>query len=1673
MNKAKLINEWICILLIISLTISNWFVFGNWFVSTAVTSELELQTNETKNKNVKFDIGIKEENKLLHNGQADINDIITLSSYITVENEGYLKDINIKFSGENEQTKNFDIININQEEDIIKSSSSNEISLKQISENKTINLEFAIQWSKEIEKNITKLNQDNIVELTAMYIDGNGKENKIEKKIILNISWKCENEIKLESSISRYTKYELEDKGIIITHKINLSQNKSEALPYKNIQIILEQLKIDERTADDIIIKSENTDIPYEKLDNNKIKIEYTNKEENGVLENTSTSAEYEVTYIFKNIEELPNTEINVNIEAKAGIYGAEEEKNTQTVYNTTLNEKIGEIISVKNESIQSISKGKMYANLYSNEAKYEISYETNINLEIAYKNQIKNIKLQDEGSYFEDEIMKEYECQTFIKSTKINKQEFETILGENGYIKFFGSDGNEIGEINKETNIDENGYYYINYPDQTAKINILTSEILKEGKLEIKNEKVILPNSLYSKTEIQKFKSLKDKYRLELIVGENRKSIELEPINILKELTETKTEAQISLSTNKLSSISKNENVKIKIELKNNSENSDLYKNPKFEIELPKEIENIEIKEANILFDEELQIEKISQTKIDGRIVLTIKLKGTQSKFLLEEYINGTTIVLNTDIDVNIKTISKTGNIMMKYYNENAVSYNEENYGISTSSVEIVAPTGMIIGTEVSNYNRDGQKIMSISQGEKTGKLEIYTEARNAQVGILVMNNTGNDCNNLTILGRIPSKESKDITTGEDLGTNIDTKLIGDIVVDAKTENIDIYYSDNAGASQDLSIPENNWNKDRTKLESIKSYMIKINDNIGQSDIINVKYNFEIPANLEHNSYIYNETVAFFNNSIEGTNVAEISKADKICLTTGRGPQMEINQTASVAEGKEVNEGQKIKYTITIKNTGIDPIYNLEIKDILPENSTYYVYTRNGLSVGYDEKNPNAQMLLWKIEELGIGQTTKVEFNVEVNKLPSIEEYYSKDENFVEENGKYYLNENGNLTEITSIPTIYMKNTVTVNAQDLGKEVYGKVYENIVKSPEILVTEETSTAEEVLMREDSDLTYSIRIKNNKKEDINNIKITKALPEGLEYKNVYTIKYNAEHEEWEKEIIGTYDENTRTVCLNVGTIKQNEDVQIKIETKTSKLKDEEYNRDVETITKITGENIGEYTGDVKRNTIAKPKLETEYICSNNSKYITDGEILEYSIRITNVSNISANKVKISDTLPEGLELVKADYSVGECNVTTTMNTDRKIEAVGNLNPNETMTLNIKAKAVSKSQNISIENTPTINSQELGSSQEETIKHIIEKNHEDNTVLIEKEERKYSISGKIWYDENRNGIREVGETSLSNMEIKIVNAENGIIVQNITTNDEGNYFVNDLEKGNYLVICKYDNSKYQITEYKKVGVSDTINSDAIEMNVQDNGENYVAAIPDTIRIENEDYTNIDIGLADKLIFDMNLDSSITKITLQNEKGVKEYNYEDKKLAKLDINPDLLSTSIVYVEYKIKVKNEGNIAGFVKNIVDYIPKDMMFNSEINTNWYIGNDGNIYTNALANQVINPGETKEIKLILIKEMTEENTGINVNKLEIYETYNEFGIEDVDSTENNKSDTEDDYSQTTALITVQTGKAVVYNILIFVILSIILIALYYIKIHNIVIIKKDKKRYK
>ena len=269
----------------------------------------------------------------------------------------------------------------------------------------------------------------------------------------------------------------------------------------------------------------------------------------------------------------------------------------------------------------------------------------------------------------------------------------------------------------------------------------------------------------------------------------------------------------------------------------------------------------------------------------------------------------------------------------------------------------------------------------------------------------------------------------------------------------------------------------------------------------------------------------------------------------------------------------------------------------------------------------------------------------------------------------------------------------------------------------------------------------------------------------------------------------------------------------------------------------------------------------------------------------------------------------------------------------------------------------------------------------------------------------------------------------------------MIQKSVTTDSKGSYAFSGVEQGNYLVLFEYDTATYKVTAYQKEGVLENVNSDVISTTIVQDGKSRLGAVTDVINISNRSISNIDIGLALANTFDLKIDKTISKVTVQTSKGTTSENYNNVDLAKAEIAAKYLSGATVYVEYTITVSNIGDLSGYAKKIVDYIPEGMTFNSalEVNSDWYTGLDGNLYTDVLENTEIKSNDSASVKLVLVKQMTEENTGITNNQAEIYEDYNTYGISDINSTPANKAQGENDLSAADMIISVKTGEVFVY----------------------------------
>ena len=199
-----------------------------------------------------------------------------------------------------------------------------------------------------------------------------------------------------------------------------------------------------------------------------------------------------------------------------------------------------------------------------------------------------------------------------------------------------------------------------------------------------------------------------------------------------------------------------------------------------------------------------------------------------------------------------------------------------------------------------------------------------------------------------------------------------------------------------------------------------------------------------------------------------------------------------------------------------------------------------------------------------------------------------------------------------------------------------------------------------------------------------------------------------------------------------------------------------------------------------------------------------------------------------------------------------------------------------------------------------------------------------------------------------------------------------------------------------------------------------------------------SVPD---VWNEGEDDQDIEKVKVLYFDLALRKWVTKaIVIENgtqtatETG---HTAEDdpEEIVKVDLKKSKLKNIVVKFEYKIRITNEGKIAGYAKEISDYIPEGLRFDQAENPLWQEV-EGKVTTDQLKDTLLNPGETTEVSIILTWINREDNMGLKVNTAEISKDYNEYGTPDIDSTPNNQKPGEDDIDDAPVMLTVKTGQA-------------------------------------
>lgn len=1604
----KILRKMLAIMLIITLA-SAHFIFLAVYAGKSYAASLNYEEQGTNiNKtDISFDAYfVSEEGEKTHTKVTEMNNS-ELKLFLSVSvTKGYLQDAVVSIGNSNfKLVKGQELPNGVEAIDV----ENGTVTLNQISKGESKEIPLQIEVLKDEKFDLTNFSKNAEVKLTGKFVNNNGKEVKAEKSIIVNLSLSENAESYLSGRISKYAIFEEDGKQKALLQLLISSKVLDNLLPVRTTEIGLTVPTLFGIEPENVSVTSKGTratngddgtafDNNYSYSDGIINITVLNNADEEGKVSWTKNSTdEYLVNLVYSLDDENDDetNKIQLTINSKLSLYNSEErEIEKEASGELELPEPSNSVVSYEiNNKANEIAKGYM---LVANSGNTEFRQEIKIN--IGHNTTVNNIEINKNKEYYEDEKENKYTATTYYKEISVNKENLIKILGENGTIKLM-SDGVTLGTLDK----DNTSYVF---EEEISDIMILTSAPEQNGILTIETNKYIKPLE-------HDIKIMNNINKLMTSVKGKANFVE-EEANTEISLVQPTLQISSEIKNSKLSTVIENKNVEMRVALQTNNNTNRLFKNPIVEIELPAYIEGAKVVSANVMYNDELQAIKGNIiTNNDGNKVIRVELVGEQTRFNDVSSVEGATLILGLDINVAKTAPSITEKVKIK------VTNNNEEIVETSSNITYMAPTGIITLNSISGYNESEEELTSMSGEEETGKIEVAGTSKVATEKITVINNNDYTCGNIEILGRTPAEGNKALAINEDLGSTFTAEMVSVIkaISGVSDENVTVYYSENGNATKDLNDSNNGWTENVEDLGNVKSYLIAVEEEMEKGDVLAFSYDIEIPENLSRDESTYSTYQVSYTN-LDGAlkGAREAVTAPKVGVTTGTGPELKVELSANVQNGAQVKEGQMLEYTIKVTNIGKVPASNISVEADIPKGSYYTVKQREDSKEIYVERR-EIEKHTDTIQTLAVGESKESKFLLTVGsrveyKLEDFvkREDYDLEEKYeraVEKAQKKIDERNTTTVDITAkAETYYDEELVTFTSNKMSNEKI-KGYFKLELDTEAILPEEGT-----------ELSFDLKIDKLGNEDkLNNVQIKLDIPKEFKYTS------------------SSYDEETikQEIGDSIITWTINEffsDENIELVLTVDKIKE-----DKNVVLKAVG-TCDEYDGTIESNeeifAIGIPKLEISHSSNNTIKDITEGDEIVYTITVKNKSIATARNVKITDYLSEGLNLKKFKYTLGEQTNTYTRS-GQIVDFTINIPGNETLILEITARAneLKGEETLkTVSNRFEVEGTKIDKFSSTVIEHTVNKKVykvDDNDQVVETN----LISGLAWLDANKNGIREVEEELLPEIPVILIN-EAGKTIASSMTDEKGEYRFDNLPAGNYIVVFLYDMANYDVTNY---GAEDaTKNNDVVTMNVKINDISTPCGATNVIRLTSNMY-NIDLGLVSNPKFDLSLTKTISKISVQTSSGTTTTNYNNSKLQKVEIPSKNLEGAIVTVEYNITVTNTGAIPGYASRIVDYLSNtDLKFSSETNTDWYLGTDGNIYNSSLGKKLLQPGESANLKLVLSKKVTEANTGLTSNTAEIYEAYNDSGLEDYNSIPANKAQNENDLGQADIIIGPKTG---------------------------------------
>lgn len=713
-----------------------------------------------------------------------------------------------------------------------------------------------------------------------------------------------------------------------------------------------------------------------------------------------------------------------------------------------------------------------------------------------------------------------------------------------------------------------------------------------------------------------------------------------------------------------------------------------------------------------------------------------------------------------------------------------------------------------------------------------------------------------------------------------------------------------------------------------------------------------------------------------------------------------------EVKLSSDKAENAELKWGEIITYKVTVENNG-ETLNNASLIVELPEGLTYMAEEEAFEPLFYEEKQ-DVRTIKWNLEEVLVGREITKEFKALVK----------KDANNIEVSAKLFDNN----TRKESVSNVIINNCKQGN----------------------VILQLANNMQGIDICVDDTFNYQIKINELLGENLSNVSVELQIPEGINCYDAYVTDGFSETRD-------NINVSNNLVQVNLPELLANEEKYIFIECDAKNILNTQ-NRDITAQAKISADGIEETFSNISINGLSKPKLEVKHYSNLEENKANAGDLIKHVIEVKNVGVGTADNITIEDNFTEGVRYLSTIYTKGNKLIESKNYDGETSRIITSLEENESLIAVVTMQAAGG--NTDVENFVEVsaNGIEKITTEKETYKLInIDSNSENSSTGNNNNSSnnnqgnssnnnnisKANVSGSIWIDENRNGIKEKEEGKVEGTEVYLVNVETNNQIST-KTNSTGEFTFGNTENGKYMIVALYNSEKYSLTKSYVEYADSSMISKGIRADARINNESRVVAVIENINVQDGNISNQNIGLIENEIFDLSLNKVVDKIEVQTKKGTTMHN-QNKKLAKVEIHAKEIEGAVAKITYRFDIKNEGDIPGTATKILENIPEGLNINLAENPGWKLDEKGLLYNDSLAGELINSGETKSIYLVLTKTMTEDNTGIVNNIAEIGESQNKLGVKDRDSNPGNNNKAEDDLSYADVYIGIKTGKTILY----------------------------------